>query len=234
MQQEEVEEAKELLIPPVVVGVAGATRSGKTSLCRSLAAHFQSPCPILSQDHFVTFAQVDKPTGFRNYETPHSTNWNRLLSTLQQLIQQFTITISSSSSSSLQQPRPHFIFVEGFLLFHHPQLLALLDVKLFLLVSRKVCLERRMRTTAVPQRYFDKLIWPNYLKYNHSCRRMEDVFVVDGSLPAERVCKEAVSFITGNKTEEERANSRKLLVDAFSDYDKHTIRQFFVPQDKGT
>ncbi|KAL6051174.1 hypothetical protein QOT17_019377 [Balamuthia mandrillaris] len=192
MQQEEVEEAKELLIPPVVVGVAGATRSGKTSLCRSLAAHFQSPCPILSQDHFVTFAQVDKPTGFRNYETPHSTNWNRLLSTLQQLIQQFTIP--------------------------------------FL----KVCLERRMRTTAVPQRYFDELIWPNYLKYNHSCRRMEDVFVVDGSLPAERVYKEAVSFITGNKTEEERANSRKLLVDAFSDYDKHTIRQFFVPQDKGT
>lgn len=38
--------------PPIVVGIGGATRSGKTTLAKQLVTHFESPLEHIYQDDF--------------------------------------------------------------------------------------------------------------------------------------------------------------------------------------
>ncbi len=73
------------------------------------------------------------------------------------------------------------------MLFQRPTLCALFDKKVFLSISKQTCFERRMRTKAVPVKYFEELLWPHYVKYNKPLRDRDDVLIVDGEAPAEQV-----------------------------------------------
>lgn len=109
--------------------------------------------------------------------------------------------------------RPHYIIVEGFLLFQRPTLCALFDKKVFLSISKQICFERRMRTKAVPVRYFEELLWPHYVKYNKPVLKMDDVLIVDGEASAEHVQQTVTAHIEGASvlSSEERTRLRALL-----------------------
>jgi hypothetical protein len=154
-------------IPVIVVGIAGATRSGKSSLAKSLSIHYETVSPV-SQD---TFLQWPIPrtnvngTEYPNFEIPQVHDFFKIREAIQRSIYEAKIVASVRSKTIA------YVFVEGFLLFcNHTQareaaIIDLFDKKIFVEVSRDDCYSRRMATTRVSEEYFDHILWPCYLKY---------------------------------------------------------------------
>lgn len=118
----------------IVIGICGATRSGKTSVSDLLGSHFQIPSHcILHQDKFwlpIPERPKVKINGKlrANMEVPSSVDWQSLMSRLRSLIR---------SDSS------HVIVIEGFLLYTNKELMGLIDYPIFLTISKQICYERR-------------------------------------------------------------------------------------------
>jgi len=165
----------------IVVGIGGPTRSGKTTLATSLSKHFNkctSTATITPQFritctciiHLDRFLKPKLPLvrvgtkQYYNYETPFAHNFMLLRECIlsrKKALQQHQC--ASGTSHCVK-----FLFVEGFLLFSPACakfITDLLNIKLFVKVSKHVAFIRRMSTTKVPVDYFHKVVWPHYLKY---------------------------------------------------------------------
>lgn len=137
-------------IRPIVVGIGGATRSGKSTLCRALYKKLNSPVDIVQQDHYVkvvmhifllTFqeelAAIVPELNLPNFETPECIDWNEFLAEVQYAINAATIQCKNcGNSGTLDNLQPNYVLVEGYLIFSHPSIHQFLDRKLFIEISR--------------------------------------------------------------------------------------------------
>ena len=57
------------------------------------------------------------------------------------------------------------VIVEGFQAFHDEEIVALMDLRLWLSVSEATCRRRRAATSPVPPGYFDGVLWPSHVAY---------------------------------------------------------------------
>lgn len=132
-----------------VLGIAGASGSGKTTLARALADHFHSPLRPLSGDYFFDTAKMPcHPTWGLDWETPAGFDSALLAGEIRRVVELLATSESvpgrvliecrerggaRSSSMNVARPRPPaveagdkadplVIVVEGFLLFHDPEL----------------------------------------------------------------------------------------------------------------
>lgn len=135
------------------------------------------------------------------------------------------------------------IFIsEGFLLFEpgsDAEVLRLFDKFIFVGCSREVCKKRRIETKCVTEEYFDTLIWPNYLKYNHALYPLKktgeleqrvlgggEFKVIDGCKndPAQ-VLSSALDFLASKeRTEQDLAEEDAILLSLYNEY-KQSISQ---------
>lgn len=177
----------------IIVGIAGATRSGKTSLIRALSNKYDLGVGTLfCQDtYFKGELPIHKKTKYENWECPDALDSAKL----EEDIFQARKALEKKIKKTKAYNRPHYIIVEGFLLFQRPTLTALFDKKVFLSVTKQICFERRMRTKAVPVKYFEELLWPHYVKYNKPVINMDDVLIVDGETVAEQVQQTVAAYI---------------------------------------
>jgi hypothetical protein len=121
---------------------------------------------------------------------------------------------------------PYYIFCEGnrfskpnnilgFLLFQ-PKLLPLITKKIFITVDKPTCYSRRMDTFPVPEEYFQKLIWPYYLKQNSHVSQLQDVLLLDGTIPSEEQLVLALNFVMNceyhDKQETYRSNLNSIFL----------------------
>ena len=129
------------------------------------------------------------------------------------------------------------IFIsEGFLLFEpgsDAEVLRLFDKLIFIGCSREVCKRRRMETKRETEEYFDTLIWPNYLRYNHGLYALKrsgelerstlaggEFKAIDGAgNTPEQVLSSALDFLASKeRTPEDLAEEETLLTALHTDY----------------
>jgi hypothetical protein len=75
-------------------------------------------------------------------------------------------------------------------------------------------LPHRIETTGKPGWYFDRLIWPSYLKYNRAVLEMpQQVLVVDGSADKHELVRAVVDFVEGRPVDDvcHRAKLQRVL-----------------------
>ena len=158
-----------------LIGISGATCSGKTSLASALAQHLGAPDPITNDAFFVEDPPFERADGieFRNWESPRSLDYERLWA-----------EVEATLARNQGQP----VIVEGHLIKFHPPLFARFDIVFELILSRKLCWSRR-RTRDVDldtpdiylrpgepvppdwfRVYFDHFIWPAALRMNAATR----------------------------------------------------------------
>ncbi|MEA4965515.1 MAG: uridine kinase [Oscillospiraceae bacterium] len=138
----------------LVIGIAGGTGSGKTTLMKALIAQFGDNLSVLSHDNY--YKAHDELSleerALLNYDCPDAFDTEMLISHLRLLKQGqaiqcpvYDFTIHNRTAETVPvEPRP-VIVVEGILIFANQALCDELDIKIFVDAEADIRLARRIR-----------------------------------------------------------------------------------------
>ena len=137
----------------MVIGIAGGTGSGKTTLTRRLKERFGEDVSVLNHDNYYK-AHDDMPYEERcklNYDHPDSFDTPLMVQHLQALraghaidCPTYDYTVHNRAKETLRVEPTRVIIVEGILILHDPQLRELMDIKLFVDTDADVRILRRL------------------------------------------------------------------------------------------
>lgn len=123
-----------------IIGIAGGSASGKTTVASRIKEEFKEDVELICHD-FYYLAHNDIPFEERvnlNYDHPNAFDTERLISDIKQLKQGIAIerpvysyTEHTRLAETVRVEPKKVIIVEGFLIFENPELLNLMDIKIF-------------------------------------------------------------------------------------------------------
>ena len=182
----------------LIVGIAGGTGSGKTTVVDKVMACFPSrEVALLSQDSYYK-DNSHLPLEERqklNFDHPDSIEWPLLMEHLKELRRGKPIhqpvysylTCTRSSETIMTEPRK-VVIVEGILLLTQKDLRDLLDIKVFVdadaddrlsRVIRRDIQERGRSAELVLNRY-EKTVKPMHLDFIEPSKRYADLIIPQG------------------------------------------------------
>ena len=138
----------------LVIGIAGGTGSGKTTLMKNLIAEFADNVTVLSHDNY--YKRHDELTYEErcqlNYDEPAALETDLMAYHLDLLRQGQTIdcpvydfTVHNRSDETVRIVPKNVIIVEGILIFENDALRALMDIRIFVDTDADVRLCRRIK-----------------------------------------------------------------------------------------
>ena len=138
----------------LVIGIAGGTGSGKTTLMKNLIAAFENDVTILSHDNYykrhddLTYEERCK----LNYDEPAALETNLMAVHLDQLrhgeaidCPVYDFTQHNRSNETIRIEPKKVIIVEGILIFENKPLRDLMDIRIFVDTDSDVRLCRRIK-----------------------------------------------------------------------------------------
>lgn len=190
--------AEEAKLKPLIIGIAGGTGSGKTTVAQKLAAAMPPErCVTIEHDsYYRDRSDLDEEERKSiNYDHPSSLESELLAEHLAQLRAGFPvevpiydfITQTRRPERRLVHPVP-VIIVEGILVFAEPLLREHLDIKIFVDTDADVRLIRRIRRdlehrgrtfTSVREQYYHT-VRPMHLAFVEPSKRWADLIIPEG------------------------------------------------------
>jgi uridine kinase len=183
---------------PVVLGVAGGTGSGKTSVAEAiLAAVGRERIAFLSQDSYYRDIAWEGPDQLaaHNFDHPAAIDTPLLVTHLRTLRRGEAVEVPvydfvrhrRSADTMRVEARP-VILVEGILLFVEPAVRGLLDFKIYVDTDPDVRLVRRLRRDIAERgrtmedvlRQYLATVRPMHLEFVEPSKRWADVIVPEG------------------------------------------------------
>ncbi|KAI6173549.1 Uridine kinase [Aphelenchoides besseyi] len=179
-----------------IIGVAGGTASGKTSVCERIIAKLNA------SNERRNSPQLDKRTrkkalkGDYNFDHPNSFDHELLIQVLNDLrdrkpveIPQYDFLNHARKKEKDKYDAADVILVEGILIFHEAKLRELFDMKLFVDADPDIRLARRVqRDTSERGRQLDNvlhqylnLVKPAFDQFCHPTKKYSDVIIPNGS-----------------------------------------------------
>jgi len=151
----------------MIIGIGGASRSGKSWLAQRIIDLFtHKKIAILNQDDYVfDIADIPKIKGEIDWECPESIDFDLLLSEINRLAADHD-----------------FIIVEGLLAFYDRRIEKIMDKKIFIEISKELFLKRKesdKRWGDFPDWYMGH-IWKSYLEYGRIEKRKKGFFFLSG------------------------------------------------------
>lgn len=181
----------------MVIGIAGGTGSGKTTLTRRLVDAFGDDVSVVYHDNYYK-----KHTGLSyeqraalNYDHPDSFDTALLVEDLKKLAAGQAIrcpvydyTIHNRSDKTVEVRPTKVVIVEGILIFADPALRELMDIKIFVDTDADVRILRRiLRDVKERGRSLDSVISqylatvkPMHEQFVQPSRQYADVVVLEG------------------------------------------------------
>ena len=181
----------------LVIGIAGGTGSGKTTLMQRLVERFGSDVTVLSHDNYYR-RRDDMPFEQRckvNYDEPAALETNLMARHLEALrhgqaidcpVYDFSQHNRSNETVHIE-PKP-VIIVEGILIFENKQLRDLMDIKIFVDTDADIRLCRRIRrdvrergrTLESVIEQYQTTVKPMHEKYVEPSKRHAHIVVPEG------------------------------------------------------
>lgn len=137
----------------MVIGIAGGTGSGKTTITRKLIQRFPGEVSVINHDNYYK-AHHDMPYEQRcklNYDHPDAFDTELLISDLRKLKEgksiicpMYDYTIHDRSSKTVLIKPAKVIIVEGILIFADKELCSEMDIKIFVDTDADVRILRRI------------------------------------------------------------------------------------------
>lgn len=167
----------------MIIGIAGGTGSGKTTLTEEIKKQFGPDVSVLNHDNYYK-AHDDMPFEERcklNYDHPDSFDTDRFVRDLTALEAGQTIqcptydyTVHNRSSVTVQVSPAKVVIVEGILIFENAALRDLMDIKIFVDTDADVRILRRlMRDVKDRGRTLDSVV----SQYLTTVKPMHEAFV---------------------------------------------------------
>ncbi|KAL8690180.1 MAG: hypothetical protein Q9218_004313 [Villophora microphyllina] len=183
-----------------IIGVAGSSGSGKTSLARAIVSSLNLPwVVIMSMDSFYKILTPEQHAqAHRNeydLDAPEAIDFDLMVERLKDIKQgrRAEIPIYSFEQHQRQENTvsiysPHVLILEGIFALYDQRVLDLLDVKIFAETDPDLCLARRIMRDVKERgrdiegciKQWTSFVKPNFQRYVHPQRENADIIVPRG------------------------------------------------------
>jgi len=182
---------------PLIIGIAGGTASGKTSIANRIAKAVVEDITIIKQDnyyhsfHEITLEERNK----LNFDHPHAFDTELLVAHLQKLKNNIPIEMPKfdyithlrSEETTLIKPT-RIIILEGILIFENKELRDLQDIKIFIDTDADLRILRRMerdikeraRSISSIIDQYRNTVRPMHLEFVEPSKRFADIIIPIG------------------------------------------------------
>ena len=181
----------------LVIGIAGGTGSGKTTLMKNLIARFQGDVTVLSHDNY--YKRHDELTYEErcrlNYDEPAALETDLMARHLDRLRRGeaidcpvYDFTVHNRSDETVRIEPKKVIIVEGILIFEDQPLRDLMDIRIFVDTDADVRLCRRIkrdvnkrgRTLESVLEQYQQTVKPMHEKYVEPSKRFAHIVIPEG------------------------------------------------------
>ena len=181
----------------LVIGIAGGTGSGKTTLMKNLITEFSDVVTVLSHDNYykhhddMTYEERCK----LNYDEPAALETDLMARHLDVLRQGgaidcpvYDFTVHNRSNDTIRITPEKVIIVEGILIFENKELRDLMDIKVFVDTDADVRLCRRIlrdveergRTLESVVTQYQTTVKPMHEMYVEPSKKFADIIIPEG------------------------------------------------------
>ena len=181
----------------LVIGIAGGTGSGKTTLMNNLIQRFEGQVTVLSHDNY--YRRNDHLTYEErcriNYDEPAALETDLMAVHLDRLRRGeaidcpvYDFTVHNRSDKTVRIVPKKVIIVEGILIFENQPLRDLMDIKIFVDTDADVRLCRRIkrdvnkrgRTLESVLTQYQQTVKPMHERYVEPSKKFADIVVPEG------------------------------------------------------
>ena len=181
----------------LVIGIAGGTGSGKTTLMKRLVERFGDVVSVVSHDNY--YRCLDHLTMEErcnvNYDEPRSLETDLMVRHLEQLrsgqpveCPLYDFSVHNRSSETIHIEPTRVIIVEGILIFENEQLRNLMDIRIFVDTDADIRLCRRIkrdvnkrgRTLESVIEQYQTTVKPMHEKYVEPSKKYANIVVPEG------------------------------------------------------
>ena len=181
----------------MVIGIAGGTGSGKTTITRKLCENFGPDVSVINHDNYYK-AHHNMPYEERaklNYDHPNAFDTDMLIEALRELRKGHSVTcpvydytVHDRSENTVTIKPARVIIVEGILIFENRELCQQMDIKIFVDADADVRILRRIvRDVRDRGRSLDSIInqylatvKPMHEQFVEPSKRNADIIVPQG------------------------------------------------------
>lgn len=181
----------------LVIGIAGGTGSGKTTLMKNLISRFENVVTVISHDNYYK-RHDDIPYEDRcrlNYDEPSAFDTSLMVYHLDQLRHGYSIecpvydfTVHNRSSETIHIVPKKVIIVEGILIFENEELRNLMDIRIFVDTDADIRLCRRIkrdvnkrgRTLESVLEQYQQTVKPMHEQYVEPSKKYAHIVVPEG------------------------------------------------------
>ncbi len=181
----------------LVIGIAGGTGSGKTTLMKNIVQHFEGSVTVLSHDNY--YRRLDHlPMEERvkiNYDEPAALETELMVTHLQALRSGFAVDCPvydfsqhNRSDETIRVIPQKVIIVEGILIFENEDLRNLMDIRIFVDTDADIRLCRRIKRdvnkrgrsleSVITQ--YQTTVKPMHDKYVEPSKKYADLVIPEG------------------------------------------------------
>lgn len=194
----------------LVIGIAGGSASGKTTLMKNLIANIENDVTVLSHDNYYKrHDELSYEERSRlNYDEPGAFDTSLMVYHLDQLRHGHAIecpvydfTVHNRSEETIHLEPRKVIIVEGILIFENEALRDLMDIKIFVDTDADIRLCRRIkrdvnkrgRSLESVLAQYQETVKPMHERYVEPSKKYADLVVPEGGKNLV-----ALSMITGH------------------------------------
>jgi len=225
---------------PFIIGVAGGTASGKTSVCMMIIEKLGMEAgrvALISQDCFYKSLDVEalKNVHEYNFDHPDAFDWDLIEVTLRDLSEGKTIRIPEYDFVTHKRKEGEgtslcavdIVIIEGILIFYQPKILTLMNMKLFVDTDADTRLSRRIRRDIKERgrdldgvlHQYQKFVKPSFDEYILPTKKYADVIIprgADNLVAVDLIVQHIQSkLVRVSNRLQKRNNSNKVIIDSF-------------------
>ena len=183
----------------ILIGIAGGTGSGKTSVANAILAEFSSSEVVLIQQdsyyHDLKHLHIDERATV-NFDHPDAIDFNEMYENLQSLIDGQTVQIPmynfnthTRTDDTLTIENHHIIVLEGILALFDEKIRNMMDIKLYVDTPNDIRIIRRIKRDinkrgrtfeSVIEQYYNT-VRPMHQQFVEPSKKYADVIIPEGS-----------------------------------------------------
>jgi uridine kinase len=183
---------------PVVIGIAGGSGSGKTSVTKAIFDHFQGHSILMLEQDYYYKDQSELPFEERlktNYDHPLAFDNDLLIEHIKKLLKYepiekpvYDYKIHTRSNETIHVEPKDVIILEGILVLEDKRLRDLMDIKLFVDTDADIRILRRMqrdikergRTMDSVIEQYVNVVRPMHNQFIEPSKRYADIIIPEG------------------------------------------------------
>jgi uridine kinase len=186
------------MMKPVLIGIAGGTGSGKSTVAQEIYNALSSEnIGIIAQDSYYkdqTELSIEERCK-TNYDHPDAFDTPLLIKHLKSLLEWkpiekpvYDFSIHNRKKETIRVEPRHIIILEGILILSEPQIRDLLDIKIFVDTDADVRIVRRLqrdieergRTIDSVINQYLNIVRPMHLQFVEPTKRYADIIIPEG------------------------------------------------------